>query len=90
MAWTVTKTPTVFGNKRAVLINATADAAETNLETGLKVVEAYTIGIKSSATGTALPHVALNANSSGTASNGTLGISGVTSGDAFCFVVYGR
>jgi hypothetical protein len=31
-----------------------------------------------------------NKNSSGTASNGYIGISGVTSGDEFHLVVYGR
>ncbi len=67
MAWTITKESTVFGNKRVMLINAVSDAAETNLDTGLDVVEHFTLGIKSAATGTALPHIAINVDSSGTA-----------------------
>lgn len=90
MAWTVTKEATAFGNKRVVVANVTSDSAEANLALGLKYVDAYSIGIISCSTGTALPHVALNKDSSGTASNGVIGVSGVTSGDAFCIVAYGR
>lgn len=90
MAWTVTKEATALGNKRVILIDATSDSAEVNMATGLGYVTHYSIGIKSCSTGTALPHVALNVNSSGTASNGTIGISGVTSGDSYFIVAYGR
>lgn len=90
MAWTVSKEATALGNKRAVIATVTSDSAEANLSLGLSYVDAYTIGLLSSSTGTALPHVQLNKDSSGTASNGTIGVSGVTSGDAFCIVAYGR
>lgn len=90
MAWTITKEATALGNKRVILIDAVSDAAETNLATGLGYVTHYSIGIKSCSTGTALPHVALNKNSSGTASNGTIGISGCTSGDEFYIIAFGR
>lgn len=89
MAFTVTKTPTVFGNKRAVLLNVTADGAEGNIETGLSVIEAAVIGqFASMATGGA--QVRKNVDSSGTASNGTLGCSGFSANASFDVVVFGR
>ena len=89
MAFTVTKYPTVFGNKRAVLINVTADGAEDNIATGLSLIEAVTIGqFKSMATGGA--SIVKNANSSGTAANGTLGCSGFSANAEVDIVVYGR
>lgn len=89
MAFTVTRTPTVFGNKRAVLLSLTADAAEGNVETGLSVIEAVTIGqFKSMATGGA--QIRKNVDSSGTAANGTLGCSGFSANAEVDVVVFGR
>ena len=90
MAWTVSTEKSVFGNKVVALMEVTSDSTEANLAPGLAYVTHYTIGIKSCSTGTALPHVALNKNSSGTVANGTIGISGVTSGDSLFIVAYGR
>jgi hypothetical protein len=90
MAWTVSKEATALGNKRVVLASVTSDSSEANLDLGLAYISHYTLGIASCSTGTALPHVAINKNSSGTAANGILGISGVTSGDALFLTVYGR
>lgn len=90
MAWTVVKEATALGNKRVVLATVTADAAEANLALGLAYVDHVQVSIISATTGTALPHVYKNANSSGTAANGTIGVSGVTSGDVYCIVAYGR
>jgi hypothetical protein len=89
MAYTVTRIPTVFGNKRAVILNVTADGAEDNISTGLSVIEAVTIGqFKSMATGGA--QIRKNVNSSGTAANGTLGCSGFSANAEVDIVVYGR
>jgi hypothetical protein len=89
MAFTVTRTPTVFGNKRAILMNIQADAAEGNVETGLSVIETIVMGqFNSMATGGA--YVRKNVNSSGTAANGTIGCSGLSSGADFDVVVFGR
>lgn len=89
MAFTVTKTPTVFGNKRAVLLNVTADAAEANIETGLSYIEAVTIGqFYSMATGGA--QIRKNVTSTATAANGTLGVSGLSANAEVDIVVYGR
>ncbi len=90
MAFTVVKEAATVGNLRMIIATVTADAAEANLSLGLGYVAHASVGIVSCATGTALPHVALNANSSGTASNGVIGVSGVTSGDVYSIVAYGR
>lgn len=88
MAFTVARQHTVFGNKRTVLIEVTADGAEDNVSSGLGVVEYYSIALQSAAT--ANPSVALNVDSSATVSLGTLGMSGFASGDHFYVTVYGR
>lgn len=90
MAWTVSKDAAVVGNKRMIIASVTSDSAEANLALGLGYVDHVSVSLISCSTGTALPHVAKNMNSSGTASNGTVGISGCTSGDVFCIVAYGR
>lgn len=90
MAYTVNKNSEVMGDMRVVVATVTADAAEANLQLGLAYIHHASVGIVSCATGTALPHVHVNKNSSGTASNGTVGVSGVTSGDVFTIVAYGR
>jgi len=89
MAWTVTRTPSVFGNKRAVLIKCTADAATQTVETGLGVVEHVSLGYGSMATFVG-PKVFINSNASGVQSLGVLGCSGFTSGDDCYITVYGR
>lgn len=87
MAWSLTRTHSVFGNQRVVMIDVTPDSAEANIETGLDVVTAFSMGIKSL---TALAKLDENVDSSGTAANGTIGASGFTSGDEFFLVCYGR
>lgn len=87
MAWSLTKTQTVFGDQRVVMIDVVPDGAEANIETGLGVVTAFSMGIKSL---TALATLDINVDSSGTADNGTIGASGFTSGDEFFLVCYGR
>lgn len=89
MAWTVTKYPTVFGNKRVVGIKCVADAATQAVETGLKYIEWMGVGYSSMTTIVGL-NVAINSNASGVAALGTVGCSGFTSGDVFYITVYGR
>jgi hypothetical protein len=88
MAWTVTKTPTVFGNKRAVLMACVADAATQNIETGLSTIEAFSVGYSSMTS--ASPKLWANSGSAGTAIAGVLGCGGFTSGDVLYITVYGR
>jgi hypothetical protein len=89
MAFTVVKTPTVFGNKKVVILNVTTDGAGSNIETGLGYIEAVTVGqFYSMATGGA--QIRKNVNSTGTAANGTLGLSGFSAAAEVDIVVYGR
>jgi hypothetical protein len=88
MAFTITREHTVFGNKKAVLMDVVADGAEANIDTGIAVITAFSIGVKSMAASTYTMHE--NVDSSGTASNGKIGVSGLTSGDDFHLIVYGR
>ncbi len=87
MAWTVTKTPTVFGNKAAVILNITTDSAEASVDTGLKNIEGRVEGYTSMS---AITYTIWdNKGSTATAIGGMLGCSGFTSGDQFCVVVFG-
>lgn len=90
MAFTVTRQRTVFGNMRTVIIDVVADGAEANITAGLSNIVGFSTGIRSLSTGTAYPHIYANKNSSGTAAPGTIGISGITSGDEFFIVAYGK
>ena len=87
MAYTVTKTQSVFGNERVVHIDVTADAATQTVETGLKVIRAHATGYKSCTT--AAIKIYANSNASGVQSMGVLGISGCVSGDQFFVTVFG-
>ena len=88
MAWTVTKYPSVFGNKRAVGIKIVPDSATFTVETGLSVIEWYSTGRGSMSS--AAPTVFINSNTSGIQSYGVLGCTGFTSGDELYITVYGR
>jgi hypothetical protein len=89
MAYTVTKFPTVFGNKRAIGMKVVADAATQTVETGLRVIEWYSYAKGSMATQVGLT-LAINSNASGVATLGSVGLSGFSSGDEFYLTVYGR
>ena len=86
MAYTITKTPTVFGNMRVVILDITADAATQTVETGLNNIAGFVTGSKSGASGW---KVYSNSNASGVQSFGVLGISAATSGDHGFIVVFG-
>lgn len=88
MAYTVTRTQTVFGNLRAVIIKVTADAATQTVETGLSVIQGFSVGIGSCTTASS-QRIAINSNASGVQSYGVLGMSGFTSGDLVYVTVYG-
>lgn len=89
MAWTVTREHTVFGNKRVVNIKMVADAATQTVESGLSVLDHFTLGIGSMTTNTSFK-IAINSNASGVQSNGVLGCTSFTSGDIIYVTVYGR
>ncbi len=78
---------TVFGNQRVHHLKITADGAEDNITTGLKVVRNAIVAPGSLTT--AIYNVYPNEDSSGTSSNGTLGISGIANGDVLFATVFG-
>ena len=89
MAFTVTTDmQTVFGDKRVKGYTITADAATAEIDTGLEYVDHIQVGIKSAATFG--PYWAKNVLTAATASNGTISVTGCTSGDDFYVTVYGR
>ncbi len=89
MAWNVSVIDkSVFGNKRLVALSCVADSAESNITTGLSVIDFFTVGAASLSTGA--PHLYKNVTSTSTAANGTLGASGFVSGDNLLITVFGR
>ncbi len=89
MAFTVNAVPTVFGNQGVRLLNIIADAAEANVNSGFSVITNIIVGhVVSMATSTY--YVQGNKNSSGTAANGTIGVSGVSAGAEINCIVFGR
>lgn len=89
MAWTVTTTQdTVFGNDRVKILKVSADGAESNIETGLGVVTAFSFAPISMST--AAPKIAYNSLSTGTAAAGWMAVSAAANGDVFFLTVYGR
>lgn len=89
MAFTVSTEPTVLGNKSARLLKITADAAEANITTGFNVIDLL-VTSKVMSMATANAYVQPNKNSSGTASNGTIGISGCSAGAEIHCLVFGK
>lgn len=88
MSWTLSKEPSVLGNKRVVLIEFTADAATESIETGLAQIDAFSVGAKSFTSGA--PKIFQNKGPSGTSIAGNLGCSGFTSGDTGFITVFGK
>jgi hypothetical protein len=87
MAYTVTRYKTVFGNKKAVGMDITADAATQAIETGLSRIEWINWSPQSmTSTGIA---VSVNSNASGVQSFGVVGVSGCATGDRFFVTAYG-
>lgn len=80
MAFTVSRNQSVFGDKRAVICNVTADAASGTIPTGLSAIDGHAISPQSMATS------AIKISTSG----GTVTVSNAASGDAFYLTVFGR
>jgi hypothetical protein len=88
MAYTLsTIVQSVFGDKRLQLIRVTADSAEANITTALGVVEAVSISLEK---GQTMPIAQINKDSTATASNGTVGISGCSNANVFNMICYGH
>lgn len=90
MAYTVTRTKnTVHGNDRVVQLAVTADAATQTIETGLSLVYGIEVTPVSMATIGSLTFQP-NSGASGVKALGYIGCSGLTTGDDFYVVAYGR
>ncbi len=90
MAWTITRYQSVFGNKRVVGLKCTADAATQNVDTGLSVIEWYSLGAFNSMASQTGRYVYINSSATGVATNGQLGCSGFAVGDDIYITVFGR
>lgn len=89
MAFTKTEIfKTVFGNKRVVALQVTADANSGAVDSGLEIIDAISVGVISAATGS--QKFIKNKNSGGTALNGSLQMSSCTDGDTFHVVCFGK
>lgn len=89
MAFTATNVvKTVHGNQNCWQGTITADAASGVVSFGFATIT-HAIVVAASAT-TAIFRYRINAAAGATAAAGTLGISGVASGDEFFATVYGR
>jgi hypothetical protein len=89
MAYTVTRSPSAFGNKRVEILKIVADAATQTVQTSLGVIEGHSLGYGSMSTIVG-PKIFINSNASGVQSFGVLGCSGFTSGDEIYVTVFGR
>jgi hypothetical protein len=88
MAYTVTKFDSVFGNKKVVGLKIVADAATQTIQTGLQVIEWYSIGTGSMASRAVA--ISINSNASGVQTYGSVGCSGFSTGDEVYLTCYGR
>ena len=91
MAFTVSHIAmvSVGGSQRLKILHVTADSAEANIETGLAIIDSFQIMGGHFGLGS-LPSVVANKNSSNTASNGNLGVSGLAANDVLYIHLYGR
>ena len=87
-AYTISK-KTVFGDERIHHGVLVTDATTGTVASGFDVIESIAWAPKSSTTmiGT---RFLINANAAGTASLGTLAVTGITSGDELYVTIYGR
>ena len=88
MAFTIGREISVFGNKKVAILSCSIDSASGNIDTGLSVVDGFSIAPISMAT--AAPILKKNIGSGATAFNGNININAAASGDVFFLVVYGR
>jgi hypothetical protein len=88
MAFAVTREPTTIGHKRGVFLVITPDSAEGAVSTGLSIIDGFVMGGQDIAT--AAVAFIKNKGTTGTAANGTLGISGVVSGEVYHVICYGK
>lgn len=88
MAFTISKEGTVAGNKRVVLMTCSVDSASGNIDTGLSVVDCFSIAPVSMAT----TSISLKGNvgSGATARPGVINVGSAAAGDSFKLVIWGK
>lgn len=90
MAFTVSNIAnSVWGNKNIRLLRVTTDGAEAVISSGFQVIEGL-IGVSNELCADAVYCLKINKGSTGTAANGSIGISGTATGDIFFITVMGR
>jgi hypothetical protein len=77
-----------LGSVNAQVYSCTADAATGTIVTGMQSVDAIAVTIKSLST--AGVKFAMNAGVTGTATAGTIAVTGAVNGDVFYMIVYGH
>ena len=80
---------TVWGDKRAIVMNVTADGVSGAVDTGLSYVEAV-VGFSPISMATAAIAMRPNLNAASSASNGRVQFGGAVNGDYFTVVAMGR
>lgn len=87
MAFTVTlEKDNVLGNNRAQIYKVTADAAEANIALPFGRIDMVSFMLEK---GQTMPIAQMNANSTGTVANGTIGVSGTSNANIFRMLVMG-
>jgi len=78
----------VMGNKRVHAVSCSIDSASGNIDTGLSIIEYFSVAPISMATAAAI--FKKNVGSGATSRPGILNINGAASGDVFYVVAVGR
>lgn len=88
MAFTINREQFNAGSKRGVLISCSVDSASGNVDTGLSIIDGFSVTAVSMATDGA--NFKANVGSGATARPGILNVNSAASGDSFFIVVFGR
>ena len=88
MAFTIGREVSVFGNKRVAILSCSVDSASGVIDTGLSVVDGFSLAPISMATAAIV--IKRNIGSGATSLPGKININGAVTGDVFFLVVYGR
>ncbi len=89
MAFTVAKIhEDVHGSSRFQVLSCTADAATQAIDTGLDYI--YGVAFAPQSMASSPWSLRANEGAAGTSTNGTIGVTGVASGDVFYISVWGR
>lgn len=88
MAFTIGREISVYGNKRVALLSCSVDSASGNVDTGLSVVDGFSLAPISMATSAIL--MKKNVGSGATSRPGIINIGAAASGDVFFLTVFGK